>query len=458
MKTAKTDMRAELLENSPWELMLKLSVPAIIGMLVIGLYSLVDAVYVGQLIGPSAMGAISVVYPFTLINSGIATLIGIGSASVLSRAIGRKDTETIDRIMGNLLLLILILSAASTLAGMIFTRQLLALSGAEGEILELGVRYMRVVFAGSVLINFAQSANMILRAQGLMKHAMVLMGIGAVLVMLLCPVFILAMGERGIEGSALANIVAQLVQVGLTLHYFLKKNDVVRFHGIRLAFSLLPEILSVGVSAMMMQVMTLVQQTVLYNMASRHGGDAQIILIGAALRVMAFSFIPLWGMSQGMQPVVGTNYGARQYERVRKSANTFFIGATLLALCFWIPIQLFPEAILSMFIKDAAIVAQGTGNFRLMFSIFPTLGIMIMALTFFQAIGKGGQASLLVILRQIALFVPLAVLLPRVMGITGVWAASPITDGAVLILSAAMVAMEYKKLRQAGSTLNAVVQ
>jgi putative MATE family efflux protein len=458
METEKKDMRAELLEKSPLELMIKLSVPAIIGMLVIGLYSLVDAVYVGQLIGPSAMGAISVVYPFTLINSGIATLIGVGSASVLSRAIGRKDSETINRIMGNLLMLILILSAVSTLVGMVFPRQLLALSGAKGEILELGVRYMRVVFAGSVLVNFAQSANMILRAQGLMKRAMVLMGIGAVLVMILCPIFILAMGERGLEGSALANIVAQLIQTILTLHYFLKKNDIVRFHGIRLALSMLPEILSVGVSAMMMQVMTLVQQTVLYNVASRHGGDTQIILIGAALRVMAFSFIPLWGMSQGLQPVAGTNYGAKQYKRVRKCTNIFFVGATLLALCFWIPIQIFPGAILSMFIKDAAIVAQGTGNLRLMFSIFPTLGIMIMALTFFQALGKGGAASVLVILRQVALFIPLAFLLPGVMGIPGVWAASPVTDGIVLILSAVMVAMEYKRLSKAAEISNAVAQ
>lgn len=223
METTKKDMRSELLEKSPWQLMVKLSVPAIVGMLVIGLYSLVDAVYVGQLISPSAMGAISVVYPFTLINSGISTLIGVGSSSVLSRAIGKKDEGTVNKIMGNLLVMILILSVLSTLAGTVFARQLLSLSGAEGEILELGIRYMRVVFVGSILINFAQSANMIMRAQGMMKRAMALMGIGAVIDMILSPIFILTWGEKGLEGAAFANIVAQLVQVGLTLHYFIKK-------------------------------------------------------------------------------------------------------------------------------------------------------------------------------------------------------------------------------------------
>lgn len=451
MENSKKDMRAELLEKSPLQLMIRLSVPAIIGMLVIGLYSLVDAVYVGQLISPDAMGAISVVYPLTLINSGISTLIGVGSSSVLSRAIGKKDTETVNKVMGNLLVMILILSALSTFAGTAFARQLLALTGAEGEILDLGVRYMRVVFTGSVLINFAQSANMILRAQGLMKRAMVLMGIGAVIDMILSPVFILTMGDWGLEGAALANIIAQFIQVILTLHYFLKKSDVVRFHGIRLAPSLLPKIFSVGVSAMLMQVMTLVQQTVLYNVASRHGGDTQIILIGAALRVVSFSFIPLWGMSQGLQPIAGTNYGARMYDRVRKVTNTFFIGATVLALCFWLPVRLFPEAILSMFISDAAIVAQGVENFKLLFSVFPALGIMIMSITLFQSLGKGSRASILVILRQVVLFIPLTLILPRTMGVTGVWLAIPITDGAVFVLSVIMVIAQYGELKKAGS-------
>lgn len=451
MENSKKDMRAELLEKSPLQLMIRLSVPAIIGMLVIGLYSLVDAVYVGQLISPDAMGAISVVYPLTLINSGISTLIGVGSSSVLSRSIGKKDTETVNKVMGNLLVMILILSALSTFAGTVFARQLLALTGAEGEILDLGVRYMRVVFTGSVLINFAQSANMILRAQGLMKRAMVLMGIGAVIDMILSPVFILTMGDWGLEGAALANIIAQFIQVILTLHYFLKKSDVVRFHGIRLAPSLLPKIFSVGVSAMLMQVMTLVQQTVLYNVASRHGGDTQIILIGAALRVVSFSFIPLWGMSQGLQPIAGTNYGARMYDRVRKVTNTFFIGATVLALCFWLPVRLFPEAILSMFISDAAIVAQGVENFKLLFSVFPALGIMIMSITLFQSLGKGSRASILVILRQVVLFIPLTLILPRTMGVTGVWLAIPITDGAVFVLSVIMVIAQYGELKKAGS-------
>lgn len=153
----------------------------------------------------------------------------------------------------------LILSVLSTLAGTVLACQLLSISGATGEILELATRYIRVIFCGSALVNFAQSANMILRAQGMMKRAMVLMGVGAVIDMILSPVFILTWGDYSLEGAAFANIIAQLIQVILTLHYFIKKSDTVRFHGFRLAPKLLPQVLGVGVSAMLMQVMSMVQ-------------------------------------------------------------------------------------------------------------------------------------------------------------------------------------------------------
>jgi putative MATE family efflux protein len=444
MKMSET--RKELLEKSLVKLMFKLSIPAIIGMLVIGLYSFMDAVYVGQLISANAMGAISVAYPFTLFNSGIATLIGIGSASVLSRAIGRKDTQTVDKIMGNLLALTLILSLFVTAAGIIFAKPLLSLTGAKGEILELAVRYLRVVFIGSIFVNFAQSANMIMRAEGLMKKAMLFMATGAIINIILDPLLIMAMGERGIEGAAIATVLSQIIQAAVTLVYFLRKSEVVRFHGIRIATGILPEIFSVGVSAMLMQILFFIQQTVLYNVASRYGGATQIILLGASTRIQAFSFIPLWGMSQGLQPVVGTNFGAGFYERVKKSTNIFMIGATILALCFWIPIQLAPAAMLAMFIKDASIVAQGVGCFRLMYSIFPVSGVLIMAITFFQALGQGGKASVLVVLRQIGLFIPLAILLPRLMNIYGVWASMPLADGIVFLLGIVMLAAEYRRM------------
>lgn len=439
------DMRSELLKKSPIQLMIKLCAPAVIGMVIIGLYSFVDAIYAGQMIGINAMGAVSVAYPFTLINSGISTLIGMGSASVLSRAIGKKDKNTVDKIMGNLLVLILIFSGIVTVVGIVFTRQLFVISGARGEILNLAVRYMRIIFIGSAFVNFAQSANMIMRAEGRMKKAMTFMGAGAITNIILAPIMIILFKHQ-IEGAAVATMLSQMIQAAITFLYFTKESKNVRFHGLKIESSLLPEIFSIGLSAMLMQVMMFIQQTVIYNVASRYGGNSQIILIGASLRIGAFSFIPLWGMSQGLQPAVGTNYGAKLYERVKKCTNTFIIGSTVLALCFWIPMQLFSGAILSLFIKDTPIVLSGINDFRLMYSTFPVMGFWIMSVTLFQALGKGKNASMLVVARQIALIVPLIILLPMVIGIQGIWASSPITDGIVFILTAFMVFVEYKKM------------
>lgn len=184
----KTDTRTMLLTASPFQLMISLSLPAIVGMVVVGLYNLMDAVFVGQMVGTNAMGAVSVSYPFTMINSGISTLIGVGSASVLSRAVGKKDQGTIDKIMGNLIALNLILSIAVTVIGMVFTRPILRLTGAEGEILNIAERYLRIIFAGSLFVNFAQSANMVMRGEGILKKAMLITGTGAVLNIILDPI------------------------------------------------------------------------------------------------------------------------------------------------------------------------------------------------------------------------------------------------------------------------------
>ncbi len=452
------DTRTKLLTGNPFRVMLSLSLPAIIGMVVIGLYNFMDALFVGQMVGPSAMGAVTVSYPFTLINSGVSTLIGIGSASVLSRAVGRKDQATIDRIMGNLIAAIALLSVIITVVGMIFTRQILTLSGAEGEILEQAVRYLRIVFTGSLFVNFAQAANMVMRGEGLLKRAMLIMGAGALLNIALDPLMIAIVKSNGggVEGAAYATVISQVVQAVVTVWYFLKKSKNVRIHKVRIDGKLMPEVLGVGVSAMLMQVMQLIQQTLMYNTAARYGGDEWQIILGASLRLQAFAFIPLWGVSQGFQPAAGTNYGAGEYGRVKKFMRVFTLSATALAAVFYVPVMLAPKAMLSMFITDSSIVALGTDSLRLLFSTYITLGFMIMVITLFQALGEGGKAGLLSVLRQIALFIPLVLLLPRIagIGVQGVFLAPVITDLGVLVLCVVMVALTFGRMTKKQNELH----
>ena len=227
----------------------------------------------------------------------------------------------------------------------------------------------------------------------------------------------------------------------------------VRIHKIRVEGSLLTEIFGVGVSAMLMQVMTLVQQTVLYNVASRYGGETWQIILGATLSIQSFTLIPLWGMSQGFQPAAGTNFGAKQYDRVKQMTKSFSIGATALSLIFYVPIQLAPGTILSWFIKDKDIVGQGVADFRILFSTYILLGFVLMVITLMQSLGKASKASILVMMRQIVLFVPLAILLPMVggLGIDGVFLASALTDLVVMVLAVFLIMGEFRNISKLAS-------
>lgn len=443
------DVRNKLLTENPWKLMISLSIPAILGQFIVGLYAFVDSIYVGQMVGTNAMSAVSAASPFVLVNNAIAVLVGIGSGSVLSRAIGHKDQKTVDKIMGNLAFLVILLSAAVMLIGILCAPALLKLSGAQGEVLEMGVSYLRTVYLGSVFVNFMQGANMVIRAEGRMGTAMGIMAAGAVLNIILDPVLILLLPDRGPQAVAIATVISQFVQAAITLFYFLKKSPVVRFHGLKPAKELNPEIFSVGVSAMLMQIMMLIQMTVVYNTAVRFGGNGQIALMGAAQRVMQLAFVPIWGMSQGMQPAVGTNFGAKEYARVKKLTNVFIIGSTCLAGVFFVIIEVFSAQILSAFITNPDIVKAGLSNFRLMYCIFPTYGLLIMVVTYFQSLGKAKQAGFLVILRQLALVIPLVLLLPRLLGgnVLGVWLALPLNDIIILLVAVGLLFNEYRELR-----------
>ena len=444
------DTRTKLLTKSPFPLMIELAIPAVLGMVVVGLYNMMDSIFVGQMVGDVQMGAVSMSYPFTLINAGSAAMLGVGSASVLSRAIGQIDQDTVKKIMGNLVAMVLLLSAIYTVIGMVFTRQLLTLAGASDNILTYAEKYLRIVFAGSLFVNFFQSANMVIRGEGQLKKAMTIIASGAILNIILDPIFITILEPHGmgIEAAAYATILSQFIQAAVTLWYFKKKSPNVKIGRIRIDGTLLPQVLAVGVSALLMQVLTLVQQTVIYRVASVYGGETSQLLLGAALRFWNFSFVPLWGISQGFQPAAGTNYGAKDYDRVKKLTGVFITAATVLSLVFYIPVELFPDKILSMFLTTPGIAESGATNFRIMFSTYILQGSFLIAVTLFQSLGKANRATWLVLFRQIILFIPLCVVLPMVggMGIRGVWLAIALTDAILVIITIAMMLSEFRKM------------
>ena len=437
----------ELLTEQPLQILIKLSLPAILGMIVIGVYPLMDGIFAGQILGEKAMTAVGIATPFTYINTGIATLIGVGSTSLLSRAIGEGNQRTIDKVMGNLCFWVLLLSTIVTILGYLFCGQLLMIFGAKGELLDLSTRYLRIIFLGSIFVNFAQAANMVMRGEGLMKRAMLIMSLGAGINIVLDPVLMIMFREHGVEGAAIATITAQFIQAVFTLWYFKKKSETVKIGLIRKEKEIIGEMFSVGVSAMLMQVLTIIQQSFLYSQAFRYGGETSAAIMAVSLRIQAFSFIPLWGMSQGLQPAIGANFGAKQYNRVKKIFNVFTISSIVLAACFWIPAERFAKQILNLFGLSDETLFLAVPNFRIMYSIFIVYGVMIMIMTFFQAIGDGKTAGVLVMLRQVILFIPTMIFLPYIFGAQSIWYVIPIVDGIVVLLGLQRYFTTVKKMK-----------
>lgn len=421
-------IREQILTKTPLELMMQLSLPAILGMVVIGLYPLMDGIFAGQIIGEVALTACGIAVPLMMANGATATLIGVGSASILSRAIGRNDSETIDKIMGNIIFWSLLISLFITIIGILITPAFFDMIGASGEIKAYGIRYLRIIFLGSIFANFVQAANMVMRGEGQIKKAMYIMAGGAVLNMVLDPILMIKMGSYAIEGAAIATVFSEILQAIYTYWYFKKKSKVVKIYKIQPHKEITKEMLKVGTSAMLMSLLFMLRQVFLYKAAFKYGGNAHGILMSAALRVYGFSFIPLWGMGQGLQPIVGTNYGAGKMDRVRKVMKTFLIGSTILAFIFWLPTLLFPKEILLIFGVSKTTAELGIIYMRIFFSVYILNGIMNSGMTYFQSIGDGKTAAWLVILDQLILFVPVILILPIYMGINGVWSATSIVD------------------------------
>ena len=449
------DKREELLTENIWKLFIKFSVPAILGMLMYAIYSFVDAIFVGQWVGPEGLAAIAIVFPLVLINSAVAAFMGMGSASLLSRAVGAKDKKTVSKIFGNFTVSILIFSIIFMVLGFIFAENLVQFMGASGLILDYGTIYFRIFLFGAFFINFYGGANMLIRAEGHMKEAMIIISAGSLLNIFLDPIFIKVLG-MGVEGAAVATVISVGVGAFLTLRYFISgvSKLTVSMKTLRFAPELMRDIAPVGFSGMAMQLMTVIQQVTIFKSIASYGVPNDLAIIGATLNMLAFAFIPLWGISQGLQPIIGMNYGAKKYSRVKESFRKFLLAATVVALSIWLIFMIIPHIILSLYIPDTEIVNSGINAFRIVLSVFLLYGFVVLPVVFFQSIGKGNIASFLLIARQVILFVPIVIILPILMGLNGVWIAVPISDALIVIISSILVIRELRRLgiSKAGST------
>ncbi len=442
-------LTARLGEKKISKLLVNLSLPATIGMMVNALYNLVDTIFVGRGVGALAIGGLTIAFPIQMIIMAFAQMIGIGAASAISRSLGAKDIEKADYVAGNSFLLIVILSSIIAAIGLNFTEPMLRLFGATDNILPYAKDYITIILWGSIFFSFAMSSNNLIRAEGNAKVAMATMLIGAILNIILDPIFIFVF-EMGVKGAALATVISKFISFLYVLTYLYsgKSSLKVKLHHLKPKMRIIIEILTVGSAAFARQVTGSVVAIVVNNSLRIFGGDMALIIVGILHRVTMFVFMPLFGVVQGMQPIVGFNYGAKKLDRVKETLKLSLITTTSIATFGWLLVQLFPCAIIGIFTRDAEIIEKGSTIMRIVISVIPLIGIQIVGAALFQSLGKAVPSLVLALLRQVLLFIPLVIILPRVLGLglLGIWIAYPAADILSVVLTVLFLRSELKKM------------
>jgi putative MATE family efflux protein len=437
----------EILNGNLVKLMFKLSTPGILGMLLIGLNTFLDALFAGRLIGETALAAISLALPLTSIVIGCAMSIGVGSASILSRAIGSGDTKTQSRIFGTLIILSVIISSFITIFGYGFSNKLIAFMGGEGEVAFYGSEYFKTYMLGSVFLVIAVSSSQLIKAEGRIALATLFAGIYVAINAILNPLFV-SVFDLGIQGIAWATVISAVVYSFVNCIYFISGKSSISVNPKKFTFAvdLLPAILSVGASVMLMQVIGIVQQIVVFKSIAYYGTDSDIAFAGATIRLYSLVITPLYGFVQALNPVIGMNYGARDYKRIKDAYLIFGIGGTIFLILIWLPLQLDPKMFLSWLIPNFAFTYNDLLNFRLVIFSLPFASFVSCSIALFQSIGNGKMAGFITLLRQLVLFLPILFILPIFFGVNGIYYGFPSVDTLAFVIISLLTWIEFKKI------------
>lgn len=429
------------------KLLISLSLPAMIGMIVNALYNIVDTIFVGRGVDTLAIGALTIAFPIQMLIMAFALAIGVGAAAIVSISLGKGEIEKADKVAGNSFLIAIIIGACITMLGVIFISPILTFFGATPEILPYAKDYIFVIFIGTIFYTFAVSANNLIRAEGNAKVAMFSMVIGTGLNIPLDYVCIFVL-NMGIKGAAIATIISQFASFIFVLTYLYSGKSAlkVKLHHLKPDINILKEIFAVGSSAFARQIAGSVVGIVLNNSLKIYGTNLDIAILGTVNKIIMFLYMPLFGVVQGMQPIVGFNYGAKKMDRVKETVKLSLIATTFMAVCGFLFSQIFATPIMSAFSKDTQFIQNGAAIMKIVVLMVPVIGIQIVGATLFQSIGKAIPALILSLLRQVLLFIPLVLILPKYIGISGIWKSFPLADLGATIFTAVLMINEMKKI------------
>lgn len=425
------------------------ALPAIIGTLVNTVYNIVDRIFIGQGVGALAISGLALTFPVVILASSLGMMVGSGAASRISISLGEKKKHTAEQILGNSLLLILIFNAVFIMALYLFLDEILFAFGASDNTLPYARDYLQIVLIGNVFISLCYSFNNMMRASGYPRKAIYTMLIGAVLNLILDPIFIYVF-DMGIAGVAWATVISMFVGMLFVMHHFVQKKSVIclRKENIRLNKGIIIAIVSIGLSPFSMQVAASGVAVLMNVSLMKYGGDLAIGAFGILNSMLMLIVMLVVGLNQGTQAIIGYNYGAKKFDRVR---STFYYSvkiATIITSAGFVIGMFFPRLFANAFTTDKALLDIAEKGIRISTISLPIVGFPIVASNFFQSIGRAKEAIIQSLSRQIIFLIPFLLILPRFWGLNGVWAAMPLSDFLATMLSLYLVTRQIKMIRE----------
>lgn len=414
--------------------LLKLGIPTMVGMLISALYNAIDAYFVGGL-GISQMGAVSVVFPIVQIIIGLGMMFGAGASSYISRLLGKGDEDMANKTASTALFSSIFVGVIIITGILLFLDPVLSSLGATKTILPYARAYAKIYVTGSIINVFTVTMNNLLTAQGATKFTMIAMLTGSIANIILDPIMIYSM-DLGIEGAAIATVISLCINMALYIGYIVKQKGVLRFSFKNITFSkiMYAEILKIGIPVLLFQLLASAAMGVI-NTAAKPYGDYAVAAMGAVTRIMTVVTYVVFGFLKGFQPFAGYNYGAKQFDRLKKSIHLCMSWSTIFCVIAAIILILFSNPIVALFGKDTEMIALASKALKLNALLFITFGFQMVYATLYLAIGKSLIGSVLSLSRQGIFFFPLILILPYLFGLTGVICVQPMADFLTTIIT-----------------------
>jgi putative MATE family efflux protein len=426
LEKATRDLEQQKVGRLMWQYFL----PAFIGVMMNALYNIVDRVFIGRGVGALALSGLSVIFPIMILVAAFGMLIGVGAGVRISINLGKKDYSQAEKVLGNSLSLMVIVSLLVTVVGFIVKNPLLHLFGATGETIGYANDYLDIILLGTIFQVVGFSLNNIIRSEGNAKIAMHSMLLSAGTNLVLDPIFIFVL-KMGVQGAAIATVISQVLLTLWVLRHFTGSKSIVKFHlsNLKLEPVIIFRILSIGMAPFAMQLAASLVQATFNTQLIRFGSDVAVGAMGIINSVVIMIIMSMIAINMALQPIVGFNYGARNFHRVKEAWFMAMKAATLIAVVSFVVVQVFPGEIVRLFNNEnEELFNIGVKGLRIFTLMLPVVGYQVIVSSYFQSIGKAGIAMFLTLLRQVIVLTPLLFILPKFFDLTGVWMASPISD------------------------------